>query len=302
MPTTAAIVVTYHPQGDLADRLSRIAAQVDHLIIVDNHSSAQAIQQLHDFAQLHAHCAIVQNDGNMGIAQALNQGFEQAMTRHATWALTMDQDTIVEPQLVNTLLGTAERLSEPGADRPVRTPAVIAANFIDSTGQAFDASTQPERSDLDYHEAHTAITSGSLVNVQAWQAVGGFREDFFIDSVDHDFCFRARQAGWSIIQSHCPLMHHQLGATTRRANLLVIRPAIANYAPIRRYYMTRNRVAMFKAHWRHETRWVCKELCMITADALLILLFETQRPVKLKAMMRGFIDGVLGRMGPRRVA
>lgn len=293
MPVSAAIVVTYHPQGDLADRLGRLSVQVDHLIIVDNHSSEQDLQLLREIIAQYPHGSLIANNENVGIACALNQGMTKAQSLGAKWVLTMDQDTLAEPDMTAVLLAT---VAEFDADN---TPGVVAANFIDSTGKSFDASQTDAVQKSTYHQAHTAITSGSLINMAAWQAVSGFREDFFIDSVDHDFCFRLRQDGWKIIQSHCPLMHHQLGDTTRRANFLLLHPAIANYAPVRRYYMTRNRIAMLKAHWKHEPRWVFKELAMIAADAILITLYEKKRVVKLKAMLKGLCDGMLGRMGPQ---
>lgn len=290
MTLVAAVVVTYHPSGPYVDRLQRLAAQVDRLIIVDNHSLPEVVDTLTRFCFGDDHRKLICNYENFGIAQALNIGIEAARQMGMQWVLTMDQDSIVEPDLVRELLQTIEQ------DRQSETAGVVAANYEDSTGRPYVKTTDEQGSDSAF-ETRTAITSGSLVNVAAWQAVGGYREDFFIDSVDHDFCFRVRKAGWRILQSRRVLMKHQLGGTTRRANWLVVKPAIANYGPIRRYYMSRNRVAMFKSHWKSDLGWVLRELLMIPIDMMLILVHEPGKAVKIGAMIKGVWHGVIGRMG-----
>lgn len=288
----ACVVVTYHPDEQIAQRLAILAAQVDQLIVVDNASSEVSRARLKPFMQAHAHRQLIINDSNLGIARALNQGISAADQAGAAWVLTMDQDTLAKPDLVKQLQAQVKEHQKRSGGKPL---AVMAANFTDSTGKAF---TQGSEYQPPYHIARTAITSGSLVNVRAWRDVEGYREDFFIDSVDHDFCFRVRQKGYEVLQSHLPLMDHCLGDTQKRAWLLGICPAIANYSATRRYYMTRNRVAMFKAHGLREPVWTVKELAMIAADALLIMLYEKDRPGKLRAMARGLWHGVRGRLGP----
>jgi rhamnosyltransferase len=291
MPHVATVVITFHPQGDFPARLDRLAVQSEHLIIVDNHSTPAVREQLQQYVHHDpSHRTLIALSENQGVASALNIGLQRAEQLRCAWALTMDQDTLAEPDLVEKLAELAS-MEEPGH------VAVIGANYMDSTGRAYVAPS----SDNAWFIARTAITSGSLVNLQAWRDVRGCREDLFIDSVDHDFCFRARAAGWRIIQSRLPLMRHQLGGTTRRVRLPWLQPAVADYPPVRRYYMTRNRVAMFKSHWRHEFVWVSRELLMIGVDALLVTLFETDRRRKLAAMVKGFWHGLRGMMGPCKV-
>lgn len=296
MQQIAAVVITYQPDENVSDRLQRIARQVHWLIIVDNASTPVAIEGLEAFTHENASRHLICNSTNKGIAAALNQGIMLASELGANWVLTMDQDTLVNPKLVDELAAIAQQYEH--KDKL----ALVAANFIDSTGKTF--AHNDVKSDS-YYESRTAITSGTLLNIAVWKKLKGYREDFFIDSVDHDYCFRARQAGMIILQGLMPLMHHKLGDTHKRVWLLGLHPAVANYSPLRRYYMTRNRIAMFKSHWRHETVWVMKELVMIFADALLITLYERGRPAKITAMAKGMLHGVFGKMGsnsPRHAA
>lgn len=43
-----------------------------------------------------------------------------------------------------------------------------------------------------FRERKTLITSGMLIPLSLFGKIGMFREDYFIDSVDHEFCLRAR--------------------------------------------------------------------------------------------------------------
>jgi len=291
MQQVAAVVVTYHPGGDFIDRLNRLAYQVHWLIVVDNNSLPEVIDKLNSYVYRDPDRKLICNYTNHGIAKALNIGIEAARQLGATWVVTMDQDTIVDDGLV------AELLEGVRQDGQAQDLAIVAANYIDSTGRPYVPEVDKKSSDRVY-EAKTAITSGSMVRVEAWQAVGGYREDLFIDSVDHDFCFRVRKAGWRILQGRRALMHHQLGDTVRRGWFFGLKPAIANYGPIRRYYMSRNRVAMFKAHWKFAPIWVTKELLMIGVDAMLIFLYEKNKLVKVGSMIKGAWFGLWGRMGP----
>lgn len=287
LPDVAIVVVTYHPQGDILARLDLLAQQSSQLIIVDNGSGPPIETQLFNYTKNDpTHRTFLPLGQNKGIAAALNVGLEKANSLGYRWALTMDQDTRPATDLLAHLKQIADEVQQ-------TKPAIVAANYLDSTGKPYIKTTDS----VQWSPAKTAITSGSLVNIQAWHQLNGYREDFFIDSVDHDFCFRCRFAGWQIIQCERPLMQHQLGQTNRRVWFMGLRPAVANYPPLRRYYMTRNRVAMFKTHWRNECWWTSKELAMIAIDAFLIVLYEPFKYQKLQAMGRGLWHGMIGQMG-----
>lgn len=287
LPEVAVVVITYRPQGDILARLDLLAQQSSQLIIVDNGSDQSIETQLSDYAQNDtAHRTFLPLGQNKGIAAALNVGLAKAHSLGYRWALTMDQDTRPNSDLLAHLIQIANESQQ-------TKPAIVAANYLDSTGKPYIKITGSSK----WFSAKTVITSGSLVTLQAWHQIHGYREDFFIDSVDHDFCFRCRFAGWQIIQSERPLMQHQLGQTTRRVWFMGLRPAVANYPPLRRYYMTRNRVAMFKAHWRNEPLWTSQSLAMIAVDAILIFLYEPSKYRKLQAIGRGLWHGMIGRMG-----
>jgi N-acetylglucosaminyl-diphospho-decaprenol L-rhamnosyltransferase len=61
-----------------------------------------------------------------------------------------------------------------------------------------------------------------LVDTEAWRALGGFDERFFMYGEDADLCRRARMAGWRPQLVPAALVHHEVGASsssTRREML-----------------------------------------------------------------------------------
>ena len=103
------------------------------------------------------------------------------------------------PEMVRTPLFTAG----PAHLRP----AVIGGNYFD-TKRAVMKCRQYLRP---MPERKTVITSGCLVDAAFAREIGGFRDDFFIDQVDHEFCLRTRANGRRVAISAKPVMQHSVG-------------------------------------------------------------------------------------------
>jgi rhamnosyltransferase len=282
-----AVVVTYHPGQELPVRLATLAEQVEHIIIIDNASDPAERDMMRRLAD-GRRIELIENQNNLGVAAALNIGAARASQRGQCWLLTMDQDTAVHPDLLS---GMSEAYRAcPFRDRV----AVIAANFM--VANYGDLFVRAGRDGPPFVERATAITSGSLVSLPDLEAAGGFREDFFIDFVDHEYCLRLRSMGRKIIYTSRPLMDHAIGQP-RRYRLLWFRPASSNHSPLRRYYMTRNRLVTAWTYAVREPKAVAADLYRILGEAVLVTLFEDRKWPKLRAIFLGACHAVMGRMG-----
>jgi rhamnosyltransferase len=151
-----------------------------------------------------------------------------------------------------------------------------------------------------WEDVESVITSGSLLSLAAFQRIGEFRGEFFIDYVDADFCFRARAMGFRVIRTRKPLMSHAIGASTRHG-ILGIHKWTSNHSADRRYYIARNDTIMLKEHGRLPWgAWALKSLGRRVRTGKRILLYEDSKLCKLTAVAHGWWDGVRGRLGPRR--
>jgi len=135
-----------------------------------------------------------------------------------------------------------------------------------------------------------------LVPLSLFKAIGLFREDYFIDSVDHEFCLRARAHGCRILISCRPVMEHNIGAHVVNASRL--RQFMSfNHSPARKYFIARNTIATVKLYFFQEPLWSMRQGWRLLSDFASILLFENEKLKKAEAFMVGAIHGIIGRTG-----
>lgn len=285
-----AVVVTYHPDAGVGRRLEGIAAQVAGLVVVDNSADAAVAGALRSVTdRLGAH--LVVNAENLGVAAALNAGVRWAVGQGYGWVLTLDQDSAPLPSLVDGLVtvfhasGRGDRLGAIGANyvnAPTSTPTHRPSWFRGCT----------------WRECTTVITAGTLLSLRAFATVGPFRDAFFIDSVDHDYCLRLRALGFRVIVTRDALLVHSVG-DYERVRVLGMEIAHSIHSPTRRYYITRNRLVLIGEYALKEPRWALGQTRRLIQDTLLMVLFERERLRKIVAMGLGvwhFLRRRLGRL------
>jgi len=280
-----AVVVAYFPDEDFEARLQTILPQVARLVIVDNTPDAISLsQEITASWGEHLHC--IANHANRGVATALNQGLEYALQQGYPWVLTLDQDTQCYPNMV-TILGKVYEDCNP-------RPAVIGSNYLDPRNHKHKVPPQGN----ECLEQKTVITSGSLVNAKIALLIGGFREDYFIDQVDHEFCLRVRDHGYRVVISREPVMAHSVGRPGGvDVPFLGILP---NHPPLRKYYIARNTVVTISTYWRQEPEWCLRRLVRLILGLGHIAVLEENRLAKVRAFAAGITDGIFRRLGPCR--
>jgi rhamnosyltransferase len=285
-----AIVVTYHPDSESPARIGRVLRQVGALVIVDNGSGEAEIGMLRVLAA-NPLVTLVLNLDNLGIARALNIGIQRAVTLGFTWALLLDQDSGIDDDMVQTLLSV--HATFPDRDRL----AVVGAAFRDVNMplQVPNGETLGDG----WEEVESVITSGSLIPLKAHASVGVFREDFFIDYVDIEYCSRARAKGFRVIRTRKPIMSHAIGAITRH-RVLWMNKWTFNHSADRRYYIARNDTVMLREYGHYVLGlWALKSFGRCVRLCKRIALYEQMKTRKMVAVAQGWWDGVRGHMGPR---
>jgi rhamnosyltransferase len=284
MENVCAVVVAYHPDEDFEARLQTILPQVARLVVVDNTPHPVGLSKaLREVWGERLHC--ITNAENKGIATAINQGLQRAEEGGLTWMLTLDQDSTCYPDMVATLCETY-------AACPI-SPAILGSNYFDPGNQKCKISPS---GDYLWLEQKTVITSGCLLNVAIARRLGGMRDDYFIDQVDHEFCLRARANGLSVVITRKPTMAHSVGEVGGvRLPLLGVLP---NHSPTRKYYIARNTLVTVTRYWSSEPVWCVKRLLKLFLGGMEMVTLETQRSRKAVAFLWGAVDAWYGRMGP----
>lgn len=284
------MLVTFHPDAGLPARIARVLLEVGGLVIVDNGSDEAVLGMLRHLAA-DPRIVLVLNFANLGIARALNLGIARAGERGYAWVLLLDQDSVIDAGMLNAMIEI--RGAYPAADRL----AVIGAGFRDinkDTGESRAA-----RADDGWQEVESVITSGSLIALATHAVVGPFREEFFIDYVDSDYCLRARALGYRVIETRRALMSHAIGAATRHS-IFGVDKWTSNHSPDRRYYIARNDTVMLREHGRYALGlWAAKSLGRCVRACKRVLLYEPMKAAKIGAILQGWWHGVCGRLGQR---
>jgi len=282
---TCAIIVAYNPDREFERRISTVTWQFPRVFIVDNASGAEAQSMLQTLA-LDPKVQLVLNPENLGIAQALNQGLAHALEDGFSWCVTLDQDTVVFDDMLEVLISVYfdcghEKVLVGGNYLNVNKQK----NFIDCGG-----------GDKSFRERKTLITAGTLVPVREALQMGGFRGDYFIDSVDHEFCLRARDNGFRVVISCKPVMSQSIGSKMEVTSWLS-RFASFNHSPIRKYYIARNTLVTARDYCLREPAWAARQAWRLVSDFASILLFESEKFTKAKSFLKGILHGLAGKMG-----
>jgi rhamnosyltransferase len=240
--------------------------------------------------------SLVLNPANLGVARGLNLGVEQARASAFGWILLLDQDSDLHDGMLRSLIEVRAAYPEP------RRVAVIGAGFGEETDPACEPGALEPGAPLPaagWEEVESVITSGSLIPLAVHAAVGPFRDEFFIDYVDSEYCFRARAKGYRVIRTTQPLMSHTIGAPTRHT-VFGVSKWTTNHSPDRRYYIARNDTVMLREYGGYKFgSWALKSLGRRLRTCKRILLYERSKARKIAAVSAGWWDGVRGRLGPR---
>ncbi|WP_461150134.1 glycosyltransferase family 2 protein [Spirosoma pulveris] len=271
----AGVVVLYNSPNSTIDNILTYIDQVKKLYVVDNSSvpNAELVKSLQLYNSIHYHSL----NGNKGIATALNWAAKQAIKDDFSALLTMDDDTRTPSSMVQDML-----------DFWLKYPDPIGIISGIHHNKPVDA---PFRK-LDY-----TLTSGNILNLEAYKMIGPFRDDFFIDHVDHDYGLRLNQNGYKVIELPGIRLEHQLGDT----NLLIISGytigSYGSHSPTRLYYFARNGIYMAcKYFFSYPSfSWmVFKELLKRWVKAFLM---QKDQRLRTKMLYRGISDGFKGKLG-----
>ena len=100
----AAGIVLYNPSIDrLKKNIDAVISQSERIILFDNGS--KNIHEIEHFLSSYNYSiTLVKSKKNTGIAHALNEIARLAFDEKYEWLLTLDQDTVIKPTLVETYL------------------------------------------------------------------------------------------------------------------------------------------------------------------------------------------------------
>lgn len=285
---TCAIITLYQPGYEILKHIEAIRHQVHHIILIINDCSEDILATLSDKLSDRNSHSILANQSNLGLAYALNQGLELAYSTGMEWALMLDQDTHVNNDIII-------ELSKAISSMPA-IPVILGSNYRNKhDGDPAFKCRHPNRL---YQTKTTVISSGTLLNVGRARSLGTFRSEYFIDSIDHEYCMRARSLGYQVFITCKPLMTHSIGlqnnSLRNRLQCLLSHP----HLPQRKYYVARNSIANARYYAVQFPLWSMRQLLRVVADMVSTILFEDHKYQRIKYSLSGILDGMQNRFKP----
>ncbi|MDF9443765.1 glycosyltransferase family 2 protein [Limosilactobacillus mucosae] len=268
-------IVSYNPDIEILKKnIAAVNNQVSKIFVVDNGSGN--LKKIEKIIEQFNNVKLIINKQNKGIARALNQLSEAAIEAKYDWLLTLDQDSICPINFVNNLSNYLSIISNVGIVAPVivdRNVGVIGHNFSNK-----------------FKFVRTCITSGALINLKVWTQINGFDEKMFIDSVDFEYCYRVRKAGFKIIQVSSARLNHSIG-NAKKCHFLLWKFNNMEHSAFRAYYIAQNNIYYPKKHGLtlHLVRGNYRNLIYI----FVVLLYEKDKKKKVLAILKGWKNGYL---------
>ena len=263
----AAVVVFYNPSDANIQNIKKYEQSVDQLFIVDN--SDDDITRYQDTKKI----KYIKLHENKGIAYALNKGAKEAIAQGFNWLLTLDQDSQITKEIIENLKKYLETHD---------------TKKIGLISPYHDIQTEEEIKG-DEEEMIEVMTSGNIINLEAYQKIGGFKDWLFIDCVDTEYCMNLNIHGYKVLRLNKIKMKHQLG-NLKIHTLFGKKYPCYNHGPIRRYYIVRNNLYINQMYHEKYPDY-CEHLLRVQKGQVKrILAFEKEKRKKLTMMYRGYKD------------
>ena len=291
MKSFGLIFVLYQPSGDFLNNLVKARAACPNVVAVDNSTGADL--RLHEHLREQG-IEVIFNRNESGLAGAYNKGAEVLLGRQCDLIFLLDQDSGIEAEFFDGMMQAATAL---GADTFLLGPKIYEIQLQRCMPVIPPGKRSPRPVRIDDQTAGLfptlcIISSGSAISAAAYRKLGSFREDYFIEYVDVEYSLRARSLNVPVYMNAAVTLRQTNGRIERHGKMFT-----TNHAAWRRYYIARNMV-----HCLHRYRSFCGlhwlSGLMAIQQAMLVLLFDSQKLRKLTAIACGHLDGMFGRLGP----
>ncbi len=238
---------------------------------------------------------LVKNARNLGFAEGNNRGILEALRRGAEFVLLLNNDTVVDPNLLEAFVASARRHPNAGVfgakiyyyDDPLRIWHA-GGEINTSTYRCFHLGCPDSDLEKKWEEERLityACGCALFVRKEAIERVGMMAPEFFLLWEEIDWCFRMRQAGFDCLFVPGAKVWHKISQAFEGGNRGLQW----------QYYYFRNRLLFLKRHLSLKQRWhfylsrFPKEVAEMVASNLNPRLSASTRALN-RAALRGIRD------------
>jgi GT2 family glycosyltransferase len=287
-PKVATIILNWNLRDDLAECLESVAALTYpdvEVVVVDNASmdgSVEMVQGRFPAARL------IVNEQNLGFARGNNSGLRYALAQGADYALLLNNDTVVAPDLLERLVAVAE--AEPSLG--IIGPKILYYGHQEKVWylghrihrwlpvpMRVNSGRQKPWLEVDYVSG-----CGMLVRHDVLERVGLLDEALFMHYEDADYCRRAQAAGWRIGCVPGARMWHKVSRSSQHESGAV------------RWAKARNRVRFYRKYPHGPHPWLTAAFVLASGASIMARDLLAGRAGLLRPHIQGLYEGFSERL------
>lgn len=244
--TVAVVVLNWNGLADTLNCLRSLRAlryPSFQVVVVDNGSTDGSVAALRQYDPA---LPIVETGRNLGYAGGNNAGIRWALARGFDYILLLNNDTEVEPALLDALVDCSRRHADKVAvgarillaDSPERVWDVEARWTPEAACFEHPAHGQPAAT-LEPGDRPSDYVCGCalMAHRRVFEQVGPLDEAYFLTFEEVDWCFRARALGFESIVADGTWLWHAVSASFGGAQ-----------SPLALYFYNRNRLLWTRRH------------------------------------------------------
>ena len=296
-PPVAIVLLNWNnvqPTLDCLGALRRLDYGNSRVIVVDNGSSAEAVEPLTRLQGIE----LLRNEVNLGFAGGANTGLRHAFATGAEYVWLLNNDALPAPDALTKLLSVAEAEPDIGLLSPLlydhgetqRPNACFGLFDRRSLGTTHtDDLEQARRWLAGQPDDVLAFGTALMIRRALFESIGGFDEALFAYVEDVDYCLRCTAAGYRVSFCFDAVVWHSF------RELPVLAP------PYVHYYMSRNYLLMWRKLSGPPLLFLRAAYWLLRRRLLVIEEMQANPPAT-EALLAGLWDGLLRRGGAYNAA
>ena len=197
-PKVSIIILNWNGLVDTLECLesvSRLTYPNCEIMVVDNCSTGGEVQVI---GQQFPQVVLIENKVNLGFAGGNNAAIPRALEHGADYIWLLNNDTVVEPETLSTLVGEAERSPEIGLVTPViryydspHKIQSIGAYAVFENYELVDVKVPEELDEELVRRNLLLFGTALLIKKSVLCAIGGLSEKYFAYHEDYDYSLRS---------------------------------------------------------------------------------------------------------------
>ncbi len=218
-PKIAIVILNWNGKKDTKEclnSLKQITYSNYEIILVDNGSVDGSVEMLE---KEHQEIVLIKNKENLGFTGGNNVGIKKALEHNADYVLLLNNDTTVEQDFLEKMVGVAEQDASIGIVGPkiyyYSLPYIIwsaGGKYIHFLGKArtngINKTDSPEYNVQ--REVSWVTGCAMMIKREVFEKIGLLEEQYFSNYEDLDFCISAERARYTIYYAPEAVIYHKV--------------------------------------------------------------------------------------------